>query len=529
MPLTRWQPSDEISKQEERLLARCRKKRKLFAFLRENRRRLFDDDLQEELESMYRATGAGRERLCPAKMAMALILQGYLGLSDADAVEATVTDLRWQMVLDCLGAQEPAFSQGALFDFRERLIAHDMDRRLLERTAEIARATKGFDAKKIPRSLRIAIDSSPLEGAGRVEDTFNLIGHAARKVVDCVARLIEAKYEDVCEEAGIPLLLHSSIKEGLDVDWSDDEQKSRAIDKLAREVLSLERWIARELASEAKRPPLVDLLAILRQLVDQDLEPDPDSNALRIAKGVANDRRISVEDGEMRHGRKSKSQLIDGYKRHIAAELASGAILACAVTPANQKDDAALPILKIDLDAQRVMVREAHFDRGYMASATVDELESQGAEIVCKPWSAKNTKNPGMFIKRDFDFDLRSMTVTCPGGDTQSLKLGKTIYFDSDTCSGCSLREQCTTAKKGAGRSMAVAEDEPRQEKLRRKLKTRTGRQQFRQRVVVEHQLARLSQRQGNRARYRGARKNLYDVRRAATIQNLEITQRKAA
>lgn len=31
--------------------------------------------------------------------------------------------------------------------------------------------------------------------------------------------------------------------------------------------------------------------------------------------GVAKDRRISVEDAEMRHGRKSRSQRFNGYKR----------------------------------------------------------------------------------------------------------------------------------------------------------------------------------------------------------------------
>lgn len=529
MPIARWTSTNEITKREEYILKRCRKKRKLFAFLRENRSKLFDDEFQEQLEQMYRNTGAGKEPIYPAKMAMALILQGYLGLSDADAVEATVTDLRWQMVLDCLGAEESAFSQGALFDFRQRLIEHDMDRRLLERTAEVARTTKGFDAKKLPKTLRIAIDSSPLEGAGRVEDTINLIAHAARKVVQCVAELLGQKYEETCRRAGIPLLLNTSVKKGLDRDWSDVIQKNEAIDILAKQVLSLERWIARELGEQVEQPPLETLLKVLRELMTQDLEPDPDSDAIRIIKGVAKDRRISVEDGEMRHGRKSKSNLIDGYKRHIAADLDSQTILACAVTPANQAEDEALPYLTSDIHAQGIHVREAHFDRAYISSPTVDQLEREGAEILCKPWASKNTLNPGMFIKRDFDFDLRAMTITCPGGDTQSLNLGKTIYFDPDRCDTCSLRAQCTTAKKGKSRSVAIAENEPRQEKLRRKMNTKTGRQLFRERVPIEHRLAHLGQRQGNRARYLGVRKNLYDVRRAATIQNLETAQRKAA
>lgn len=529
MALTRWTPATKITKQEEYILKRCRKKRKLFAFLRENRSRLFDDALQDELEAMYRTTGAGREALCPAKMAMALILQGYLGLSDADAVEATVTDLRWQMVLDCLGAQKPAFSQGALFDFRERLVEHEMDKRLLARTAELARTTKGFDAKKLPKTLRIAVDSSPLEGAGRVEDTINLIAHAARKVVQCVADLLGRNYEEICRQSGIPLLLSTSVKKGLDRDWSDVVQKNEAIGVLAKQVLSLERWIERELGDHVEQPPLETLLKVLRELMEQDLEPDPEGSALRITQGVASDRRISIEDGQMRHGRKSKSKLIDGYKRHVATDLDSQAILACAVTPANQPEDEALPSLKSDIDAQQIRIREAHFDRAYISSPTVDELEDAGTEIVCKPWGSNNTRNPDMFTKRDFDIDLSAMTITCPGGDTQPLRLGTTIYFDADACTSCTLRAHCTTAKPGAGRSMAIAEDEPRQEKLRRKLTTKRGRQQFRERVPVEHRLAHLGQRQGDRARYLGVRKNLYDVRRAATIQNLETAQRKAA
>lgn len=66
-------------------------------------------------------------------MAMALLLQGYLGLSDADAVEATVLDLRWQLVLGCLGATEPPFSQGTLQSFRERLMTHDKDLEAIHR------------------------------------------------------------------------------------------------------------------------------------------------------------------------------------------------------------------------------------------------------------------------------------------------------------------------------------------------------------------------------------------------------------
>ena len=107
--------------------------------------------------------------------------------------------------------------------------------------------------------------------------------------------------------------------------------------------------------------------------------------------------------------------------------------------------------------------------------------------------------------------------------------LGKTVTFSASECDSCPLREQCTSAKLGTGRSVSIAENEPLQKKLRQMSKTKSGRDQFRERVPVEHRLAHIGQRQGKTARYRGVRKNLFDLRRAATIQNLEITQRKAA
>ena len=47
---------------------------------------------------MYRESGAGRAPVPPAMLAMATLLQAYHGMSDAESVEMTVVDLRWQLV-----------------------------------------------------------------------------------------------------------------------------------------------------------------------------------------------------------------------------------------------------------------------------------------------------------------------------------------------------------------------------------------------------------------------------------------------
>ena len=62
--------------------------------------------------------------------------------------------------------------------------------------------------------------------------------------------------------------------------------------------------------------------------------------------------------------------------------------------------------------------------------------------------------------------------------------------------------------------------------KLRVLPKTPEGRAELRKRVVIEHKLAHVTRRQGACARYRGARKNEYDLRRAAALENLFAIER---
>ncbi len=524
--MERWRPSQTYTRQEQWILKRVERKRKLFGFLRRHRAEIFNDEFQAQLESMYRDTGAGKEPKPPAFLAMVLLLQGFLGVSDGDAVEVAMLDLRWQMVLDCLGATEPPFSQGALQAFRDRLIAHDMDRRLLERTVELARATKEFDWKKIPKTLRVAMDSAPLEGAGRVEDTINLLAHSARKVVECAAGLLHWTPERVCREARAPLLLGPSVKAALDLEWSDPVQKASAVKSLTVELENLKNWLGTKLAEELKKPPLAEEIATLQQIMNQDLEPDPGGGGVKIRQGVAEDRRVSVEDPEMRHGRKSKSKRFNGYKRHIATDLDNGLILAGAITPANRPEEEAAPELQQDIALQGLKIAELYIDRGYVASPLVDEILGTGGDVICKPWVAHNGKS---FTKAAFKMNLRDLSITCPAGETERIEFGSVVEFDPEACDHCELRAKCTAATLGNGRTVAIAENERLQHRLRKQIATPRGRAKLRERVPVEHKLAHLVRRQGRRARYRGVRKNLFDVRRAAAIQNLETIQRKVA
>src|SRR5262245_14139583 len=110
------------------------------------------------------------------------------------------------MVLDWLGAEPPPRSQGTLCNLRMRLIAPNLDKTLLDRTVALAERIGGFGA----RQLRAALDSTPLFGAGRVEDTLNLLGHALRQAVGLAARELAISAAAVMEAAGLTRVGHSS-------------------------------------------------------------------------------------------------------------------------------------------------------------------------------------------------------------------------------------------------------------------------------------------------------------------------------
>jgi hypothetical protein len=457
---------------------------------------------------------------------MVLLLQGYVGASDAEAVELAVMDLRWQMVLGCLGAEEPPFSQGALCAFRERMVAHDMDRTLLERTVALVRdgvATQG-EGQALSKAVRVAIDSRPLVGAGRVEDTINLLGHAARTMVRLVSKILNVEPGDICRKARIPLLLAPSIKAGLDIDWSDPRQKATAIEIVERQVSSLQQWVERNIDAYEVEPlrPYLEAISTVR---DQDLER-PKVGPVRIRQGVAPDRRISIEDAEMRHGRKSRSKRFDGYKEHIARDLDVPAIVACAVTPANRPEEEGAEPIAQDIARQGFTLAEAHVDRAYVNSPVIADVVKHRGHVFAKPWALRPAR-PGLFSKADFRIDTRSGTVTCPAGEVERFEPGgDTVQFDPEVCGACRLRTDCTEAASGRGRTVSVGADEAQQRKYRALQSSPTGRAKLRARVAVEHSLAHIAARKGAKARYNGTRRNLFDLRRAAAIQNLEATHR---
>jgi hypothetical protein len=320
----------------------------------------------------------------------------------------------------------------------------------------------------------------------------------------------------IAAQAGVPQLAASSLKAALDLDWDDPAARDQAL----AQVLGLLDQVHAFIAGLAGEQAAAKAVTAARQVRDQDVDLSGPAPSLR--RAVARDRRISVEDPAMRHGRKSRSVLSGGYKRHVLRDLDTGLVPAVGLTPANAPEATVTDAIAADLAAAGRRLSELHIDRAYLSSSLVRDRGPDLA-IFCTAWRVRNTG--GRLAKDQFTLDFAAGQLTCPAGVAMPFQPGKTVRFPAGTCAACPLRARCTTSSNG--RSVAVHPDEALLAELRQRQQTPAGRAELRERVQVEHALAHVGHWQGRRARYSGTRKNLFDLRRVAVVHNLHVIARQ--
>jgi hypothetical protein len=323
---------------------------------------------------------------------------------------------------------------------------------------------------------------------------------------------------DIAAEANASLVGSSSLKAALDLDWDNPTAREQALVEVLGALEAVERWLeTRPVGGE--EPGVRESLMIAQQVRTQDVELAA-NRPPKLRHKVAKDRRITIEDAHMRHGRKSKHQRIDGYKRHVRRDLESGLIRAVGVTAANAPEASVREAIMADLAEQSVELSELHIDRAYLSSRLVRERPPDLA-IYCKAWLVRNGDR---FPKTAFSLDWQRQVLRCPHDVLMPFTPGGIVHFPAATCADCPLRARCTTSPHG--RSVAIHPDERLLWELRQRQLTPLGRAKLRERIVVEHGLAHIGHWQGRRARYRGSRKNLFDLRRCAVVHNLHVIAR---
>ena len=104
--------------------------------------------------------------------------------------------------------------------------------------------------------------------------------------------------------------------------------RERALGLVLKEVERWQCWLAQPQTLAVQQPPLQEVMETSTQMITQDTEPDPEGgpSGRRLKKHVAPDRRISIEDNDMRHGRTSRAKTFNGFTEHCAGDVDSTVI-----------------------------------------------------------------------------------------------------------------------------------------------------------------------------------------------------------
>lgn len=494
----------------------------VFGWLARHRRELFPD---AEFVDLF-PSRLGRPSLPGSVAAAVMTLQALYHLSDLETAEAVRFDLRWKVATG-MAVDARGFHPTTLVYWRRRLARSDRPHRINEAVRAVIEAT-GVLAGRRGR----AVDSTVLDDAVATQDTITQLIAAIRRV----GRQVPGGPELIAAHC----TGHDYTGPGKpQIDWDDPAAKQELVSALVNDAVALSEAIQLPEDADESAHLAVGLLALV---AGQDVEPAPGSDGTdgrwRIAARVAPERVISTVDPEARHTRKSRHQRRDGYRAHVVAEPATGIITDEALTPAagEGNSDAAVaetfvaaqtatgpqPATEPERDPAAAPVRW-YGDTAYSTGALRDAIDRAGHQAVIKP-SPLRRAVPGGFTVDDFTVDETAGTLTCPNQVTRPIRPGRTVSFGT-ACTGCPLRDQCTTATDARGRALTLRPHDRLARQARHTWATDPDlRADYRQqRPNVERAIAQIATRGGQRLRlrYLGTIRNHAWLKRRTAALNL--------
>jgi hypothetical protein len=488
----------------------------LYGYLAQHRSQLFQD---EDFAILY-CQNNGRPSVPPSVAVSILFLRAYDGVSFVEAIERTKYDLRWKVALG-LEIEEVPIQKSALQEFQARLVLHEQGEGLLKKSIDEARRA-GYMTS---RQIRVALDTTPTLGKGAVKDTYNLLADGIEKLAGRLAGVAGEAIASWADKQDLLRYFGSSLKGDAAIDWDDKAQREQLLTQIVqdgRRLLSLAEQARQEHPEQAEA--IQADAALLERLIRQDVEEKP-GGGCQIKQGTEKDRLISVHDPEMRHGRKSASKTFNGHKTAVAVDMESQLICGVEVLAGNAGDQE--KALELVHQAERVMeaqVEETVGDCAYGGGPTRKAFADEQRLLTAK---VPASHNGDCFPKTAFAIDLDRMEVRCPAGEITTTykssgqdRAGHFVFADA-TCQTCPLRCQCV---RGQGpRSINIQHEERLQQQARRHNQTEAGKKSLRERVVVEHRIARLVRLGARQSRYFGKTKTRFQVILAAVVANLSL------
>ena len=442
-----------------------------------------DDDLQ-----MMYCLDNGRPSLPPSLMSGVTLLQFYDDVSDREAVQRLLYDLRWKVALN-LPLDYAGFDPSSLCNFRKRLLEHSQERYAFSRFI-----AAGREAGFIPDRVTLLTDTTNVTGAGAVQDTYTLLQKGIRKLLKTAGFHLPGRRQGLSPETQALIECYVDRDGKADIDWADPQQRAMQL-----KVMVDDTEAALELAMGAQDDVEVRTIGLLlTKILGDDVVTD-EQGTPHIGEGTAPDRIISLTEPQMRHGRKSSAHRFNGFKVVVSTEQSSELILDIADTTAMGSDGAQLmpTIRRVEAQTQGIVERvigDGAFGSGANRAACADH-EPHPIDLVSP---VARPRDPEV-DKSAFRIDLEAETATCPRGHkvedpAGSRRDGKPILrfsFPRATCEACDLFRRCVRSAR-SGRTVSTHPYEAYLQKARQRQQTEEFKALYRLRPAVERKIAEL-------------------------------------
>lgn len=445
---------------------------------------LFSDD---DLAEMY-CPNNGRPSLPPSLMSGVLLLQLHDDVSDGEAVDRMLYDLRWKVALN-LSIDYSGFDSSSLSNFRKRLVENGQERYAFDRLVTVGRAA-GF----IPDKVTLLIDTTNVKGAGAVQDTYTLLRKGIRKLLKTAGYHLPGKRQGLSPQVKALVSKYVEQDRKAEIDWADPQQRVAQLKVLVEDTES-----ALNLAIEHNDDAEVRSIAwLLTKILGDDIVTD-DEGQPQIGEGTAPERVISITDPEMHHGRKSKARRFDGFKIEVAVEQSSELLVDIADISAVGSDGQHLiPTIKRVENHDGLVVECAIADGAFGSGENRAACANYPDHPVDLVSSMARPADPEVH-KSAFQIVPEAGTATCPQGHTVTGRPGPTkkgqatllFAFPRAMCEDCPLFARCVRSK-SAGRTVRTHPYELYLQAARKRQKTDEFKSLYRLRGRVEGKIAEL-------------------------------------
>lgn len=472
----------------------------VFAFLAEHRARLFPGEMFADLFP----SGRGRPSIPPEVVASVIVLQTLHGLSDREAAEAVMFDLRWKAACG-FAIDAGGFHPTTLTYWRRRLAASDEPQRIFDAVREVITQTGALAGRQ-----RRALDSTILDDAVARQDTVTQLIAVIRRVGRDVPggnAVVTAQCTRLAALTGQDYTATGKPR----IAWDDHGAREELVTALVNDALALLAVLDVETIQEQGGKP-AEAVALLALVAGQDVEPaegsDGSDGRWQIAQRTAPDRMISTVDPDTRHAHKTAHRRQDGFKAHVVVEPDTGLTTTVRLTKTNGSDnsDANVGAQLVTADPTITTGRDVEVlgDSAYGTGDMLHTLDRKQWTPLVKPWPVKPAVEGGFTID-DFTHDTVAGTLTCPAGVSKRITKSRKAVFGI-ACADCPLRARCTTAKKG--RTIALHVHDVLQREHRKRATGGDFQATYRRyRPMVERTIAWLT-RGNRRVPYRGIAKN---------------------